>query len=260
MNLAQKIKLLRSQRDWTQEDLAKISGISLQSIKLYETNKHNGITTTNLKKLSKAFDIDLDFFLNESSPITDKKFANSSPIVRQSQNLSSSQNNLSSSAVNMSSISQNQSNTTDLTISQKEQLQDEQIYITSLTSAVGAGESVDIDGIEVFDSDILIPFSKILFKTPPNYAKLRCMRVDGYSMMPMLYPDSWVIAEISSEFQGDGLYIINFSGNFMVKMVQKSPSGALDIISINKDYKSYTIGEDDDTEIRIIGKVLRCVI
>lgn len=86
------------------------------------------------------------------------------------------------------------------------------------------------------------------------------MRVDGYSMMPMLYPDSWVIAEISKEFQGDGLYVVNFSGNFMVKVVQKSPKGVLDIISINKDYKSYTIGEDDDREIQIAGKVLRCVI
>lgn len=119
---------------------------------------------------------------------------------------------------------------------------------------------MDIEGIEVFDSDILIPFSKLLFKTPPNYAKLRCMQVSGYSMVPMLFPDSWVIAEISQEFAGDGLYIINYCGNFMVKLLQKSPNGVLHIKSVNKDYESYDIGLDDDVQVYIVGKVLRCVI
>lgn len=248
MELSQRLKELRTLKGWTQSDLAKYSGVSIDSIKGYEIGKTKNITIENLKKISSAFNLTPNNFYTEflSTNMSTKNKNSVDQYVDQSQNPVPQ--------------SQKQPNTTDLTISQQEQLQDEQIYITSLTSAVGAGESVDIDGIEVFDSDILIPFSKILFKTPPNYAKLRCMRVDGYSMMPMLYPDSWVIAEISSEFQGDGLYIINFSGNFMVKMVQKSPSGALDIISINKDYKSYTIGEDDDTEILIIGKVLRCVI
>ncbi|WP_141070578.1 helix-turn-helix domain-containing protein, partial [Campylobacter fetus] len=96
MNLAQKIKLLRSEKSWTQEDLAKNSGVSLQSIKLYETGKNNGSTIAILKKFATAFNVNLDFFLNDdfsssmSSPKNKKKFANSSPIVRQSQNLSPS--------------------------------------------------------------------------------------------------------------------------------------------------------------------------
>ena len=79
MNLAQNIKLLRSDFGWTQEDLAKQSGISLQSIKRYETDKSDGITTTNLRKLANAFGVEVGIFLkNESSPI-------SSPMVRQCQ-------------------------------------------------------------------------------------------------------------------------------------------------------------------------------
>ena len=86
------------------------------------------------------------------------------------------------------------------------------------------------------------------------------MQVEGYSMVPMLYHDSWVIADVTAGFEGDGLYIINFCGNFMVKLLQMSPDGVLHIISINKDYQSYEIDEDSNVEVYIVGKVLRCVI
>ena len=45
MDLAQKIKFLRSENGWTQEDLANKSGVSIQSIKRYETNMGGNITT-----------------------------------------------------------------------------------------------------------------------------------------------------------------------------------------------------------------------
>ena len=145
--------------------------------------------------------------------------------------------------------------------SQLEQIKNDQIYIRQLSSSVGAGESVDIDGIEIYDTDILVPFSQMLFKVhPKNTDRVRCMKVDGYSMVPMLFPDSWVIADVTASFAGDGLYIINYCGNFMVKLLQKSPNGVLHIKSVNKDYESYDIGPDDDVQVYIVGKVLRCVI
>ncbi|WP_024305520.1 helix-turn-helix domain-containing protein, partial [Campylobacter fetus] len=64
MNLAQKIKLLRSEKDWTQYDLAQNSGVSLQSIKMYEAGKNKGITTTILKKIANAFNVNVEFFLD----------------------------------------------------------------------------------------------------------------------------------------------------------------------------------------------------
>jgi putative transcriptional regulator len=136
-----------------------------------------------------------------------------------------------------------------------------QIHIIKLSSNVGAGESVEINGVEIYDTDVLVPFSQMLFKTRITHPdRLRCMRVDGYSMAPMLYPDSWVVADVTAKFEGDGLYIIDLSGNFMVKLLQLAPDGTLEIISVNKDYKSYEIHKDDNIEVRIIGKVLRCVI
>ncbi|WP_349252810.1 S24 family peptidase, partial [Campylobacter gastrosuis] len=216
-------------------------------IKKYEAGSVENFTYENLKKISSAFNVTPSDFLDEflSANVSDNHKKNVRQCVSQSQNLS----------VNVSP------NPISLKKSQLEQIKNDQIYIRELSSKVGAGESVDVDGIEIYDTDILVPFSAKLFKVrPQNTNNIRCMRVDGYSMIPMLYPDSWVIADVTARFSGDGLYIINFCGSFMVKLLQKAPNGTLYIKSVNKDYQSYEIGPDDQTEVYIVGKVLRCVI
>lgn len=244
MDLAQKIKFLRSENGWTQEDLANKSGVSIQSIKRYETNMGGNITTSNLEKIAKVFNVQTSYFLKDNNGSLEVRKSDEN-LVRKSfvspENLSISPTNLKNSQI--------------------QQLKEDQILICELSSKVGAGESVDINGIEVYDTTKLVPFSQMLFKTRlKNTNNLRCMQVEGYSMVPMLYPDSWVIADVTARFEGDGLYIINFCGNFMVKLLQKSPDGVLHIISINKDYQSYEIDEDSNVEVYIVGKVLRCVI
>ncbi|MBE2985525.1 helix-turn-helix domain-containing protein [Campylobacter sp. RM12920] len=247
MELSQRLKELRAQKGWTQSDLAKMSSVSIDSIKGYEMGKTKNITIENLKKIASAFNLNPNNFYTEilstNLSTKNKNFVDQS--VDQSKKLS----------VNMSN---NPSNLKKLQI---EQIESDQIYIRQLSSSVGAGESVEINGIEIYDTDILIPFSQMLFKVrPKNTEHVRCMRVDGYSMAPMLFPDSWVIADVTAKFTGDGLYIINYCDNFMVKLLQKAPDGTLSIISTNKDYKSYEIGPDDEAEVYIVGKVLRCVI
>lgn len=244
MDLAQKIKFLRSENGWTQEDLANKSGVSIQSIKRYETNMGGNITTSNLEKIAKVFNVQTSYFLKDNNGSLEVRKSDEN-LVRKSfvspENLSISPTNLKNSQI--------------------QQLKEDQILICELSSKVGAGESVDINGIEVYDTTKLVPFSQMLFKTRlKNTNNLRCMQVEGDSMVPMLYPDSWVIADVTARFEGDGLYIINFCGNFMVKLLQKSPDGVLHIISINKDYQSYEIDEDSNVEVYIVGKVLRCVI
>ncbi|WP_298957387.1 LexA family transcriptional regulator [uncultured Campylobacter sp.] len=228
MDLAQKIKLLRSERSWTQEELAKRSGVSIQSIKRYETGIGENITTSNLEKIAKVFNVKKSYFLNddESSLVVRKSFVSPANLKK----------------------------------SQKEQIAEDQIFIRKLSSAVGAGESVDIEGVEVYDTDVLVPFSRMLFNLPVNEHNIRCLKVVGYSMIPMLYPDSWVIARMGPSFDGDGLYIIDFGGNFMVKLLQKHPNGTLFVNSVNQEYRSYEIGPNDEIRVQIVGKVLRCVI
>ena len=236
MELSLRMKEYRDYYGWTQSDLSEKSGISISTIKKYEAGAVENFTYENLKKISSAFNVSPSDFLDEFLSV----------------NVSDNRKKMS---VNVSDKSINLKN------SQLEQIKNDQIYIRQLSSSVGAGESVDIDGIEIYDTDILVPFSQMLFKVrPKNTDRVRCMKVDGYSMVPMLFPDSWVIADVTASFAGDGLYIINYCGNFMVKPLQKSPNGVLHIKSVNKDYESYDIGPDDDVQVYIVGKVLRCVI
>ena len=244
MELSTRMKQYRELYGWTQDDLANASGLSLSSIKKYEANISENFTFDNLKKISAAFNVTPSDFINDELSV-DLSVNKPKENVRQSTNLS----------VNMSD------NLSNLKKTEVDQISRDQILIRKLSSAVGAGESVDINGVEVYDTDVLVPFSQMLFKVrPKKIDRIRCMQVDGYSMVPMLFPDSWVIADVTAKFEGDGLYIINYCDNFMVKLLQKSPDGTLHIKSVNKDYESYDIGPDDDAQVYIVGKVLRCVI
>ena len=239
MTLFENIKALRVEKDWTQGDLAKFAGVSLETIKRYENGKTNP-TNDNLSKIANALGVEIKNLYDGASP---------SVSLSQKNNMSLSAKKVSPSLSNLKKTEE------------ADQVSYDQILIRKLSSAVGAGESVDINGVEVYDTDILVPFSQMLFKVRPKKAdRIRCMQVDGYSMVPMLFPDSWVIADVTAKFEGDGLYIINYCDNFMVKLLQKSPDGTLHIKSVNKDYESYDIGPDDDAQVYIVGKVLRCVI
>ena len=207
MELSTRMKQYRELYGWTQDDLANASGLSLSSIKKYEANISENFTFDNLKKISAAFNVTPSDFINDELSV-DLSVNKSKKNVRQSTNLS----------VNMSD------NLSNLKKTEADQISHDQILIRKLSSAVGAGESVDINGVEVYDTDILVPFSQMLFKVrPKKIDRIRCMQVDGYSMVPMLFPDSWVIADVTAKFEGDGLYIINYCDNFMVKLLQKSP-------------------------------------
>lgn len=239
MTLFENIKALRVEKDWTQGDLAKFAGVSIETIKRYENGKTNP-TNDNLSKIANALGVEIKNLYDGASP---------SVSLSQKNNMSLSAKKVSPSLSNLKKTEE------------ADQVSYDQILIRKLSSAVGAGESVDINGVEVYDTDILVPFSQMLFKVRPKKAdRIRCMQVDGYSMVPMLFPDSWVIADVTAKFEGDGLYIINYCDNFMVKLLQKSPNGTLHIKSVNKDYESYDIGPDDDAQVYIVGKVLRCVI
>ena len=239
MTLFENIKALRVEKDWTQGDLAKFAGVSIETIKRYENGKTNP-TNDNLSKIANALGVEIKNLYDGASP---------SVSLSQKNNMSLSVKKVSPSLSNLKKTEE------------ADQVSNDQILIRKLSSAVGAGESVDINGVEVYDTDILVPFSQMLFKVRPKKAdRIRCMQVDGYSMVPMLFPDSWVIADVTAKFEGDGLYIINYCDNFMVKLLQKSPDGTLHIKSVNKDYESYDIGPDDDAQVYIVDKVLRCVI
>jgi len=135
------------------------------------------------------------------------------------------------------------------------------IPIISLKASAGSAGN-QLDSIDLFDeTGEKLEVSKVLFKTPPK-GTIRAMQVDGYSMIPMLYPDSWILFDESTEYKGDGLYVINWSNILMVKLLQVDLKyGKLKIISKNPDYESWELDlNEDQRTFTIIGKVIRCII
>ena len=242
MGIGQKIRFFREERNLTQQELANLAGVSDKTIQRYEKSNDENLTTNVIKKIAKGLNLDIDALTQQGIKLG----------VSQSVPLSTLQFKKEVS-LNTKILSPN--------TSKLKEAETDQIFIRKLSSSVGAGESVDINGIEIYDTDVLVPFSRMLFKVcPKNTSRIRCMPVEGYSMVPMLYPDSWVIADVTAKFEGDGLYIVNYCDHFMVKLLQKSPDGVLHIKSVNKEYDSYEIGPDSDLQVYIVGKVLRCVI
>jgi len=133
-----------------------------------------------------------------------------------------------------------------------------QVEVMSVKASAGAGsELIELDS---FSTGKTAMIDNMFFKTTPR-TDLKCMQVDGYSMLPMLSHDSWVIYREVDDFETDGLYIINYDNQLMVKMVQINfAQNKLDIVSLNKEYKSYSIDKYDQTSCRIVGRVLRSIV
>lgn len=91
---------------------------------------------------------------------------------------------------------------------------------TSVKASAGGGN--EIDDIKAYETGKLMPISRAFFKTPPK-KELNAIEISGESMMPMLHDGDWVIFCDDGEFRGDGLYVVNFSGQLMAKVLQLSP-------------------------------------
>ena len=67
MNFAQKLKDLRKEKNLTQEELAKKSGISIKSISRYELGETLPRTKKYYEKIANALDVDTDYFLSQEA-------------------------------------------------------------------------------------------------------------------------------------------------------------------------------------------------
>ena len=241
MNLAQKIKLLRSKKDWTQYDLAQNSGVSLQSIKMYEAGKNKGITTTILKKIANALNVNVEFFLDSefgssiSSSISSSKNKKLSSIVRQSSdNLSVNRKNLKKSH---DSILIN--------------IKDDTVYVPFFKDgAVSAGF-----GTQDFGNDCdFLPFKKqdlrLMFGAHST-AHIGVIPCIGNSMQPTIEEGELIVFQCDGSQNEGAIYVIRFEGELFVKRLKKRP---LQLVSDNKDYEP--IEPQADQELEIIGRVI----
>lgn len=65
MRLASQVRAIRVQRNWTQEDLARASGLSQAKISSIEGGAFESLTLNTLRKLARAFDVHLSAQFND---------------------------------------------------------------------------------------------------------------------------------------------------------------------------------------------------
>ncbi|MCI6988822.1 MAG: S24 family peptidase [Campylobacter sp.] len=78
-------------------------------------------------------------------------------------------------------------------------------------------------------------------------------------MQPRLSSGDWVIIDISSKFNGDDLYVINFRNIFMAKMLQIKPNGNFFIKSLNPAFDSFEITEETQEFFDVVGRVVKTI-
>jgi phage repressor protein C with HTH and peptisase S24 domain len=133
--------------------------------------------------------------------------------------------------------------------------------ITIISHKASAGTTSDMYDIQVFDTNKTVAISQFYFKTLQNAENLRAAQVENYSMVPMLFPDSWIIFDITkNKFEGDGLYVFNYQNILMVKLMQLTPEGKLKIISRNPNYDSWEISNNDNSVFKVFGRVVKTIL
>ena len=139
---------------------------------------------------------------------------------------------------------------------------DADLYFIRKTTSVkaSAGGGNELEGVRSYQTGELMPIAKAFFKVPPG-KNLGSMEVEGESMMPMLRSGDWVIFREDGAFTGDGLYVVNFSDQLMVKILQLTPRGMLKIISVNPNFQSYEVDLNETQEFfKIVGKVVKSIV
>jgi phage repressor protein C with HTH and peptisase S24 domain len=134
------------------------------------------------------------------------------------------------------------------------------IRIPKLSVTASCGGGSNLESIDTFEENGVMEIDADTLKVTISKG-LRSIKVAGYSMVPMLFPDSWVIFDQSGEYKGEGLYVLNWDNTLMVKLLQLTPHGQMRIISANKEYESYTIDRNNDSQLifYIVGKVVRII-
>lgn len=241
MDLAQKIKFLRSENGWTQEDLANKSGVSIQSIKRYETNMGGNITTSNLEKIAKVFNIQTSYFLKDNNGSLEVRKSDEN-LVRKSfvspENLSISPTNLKNSQKNIKTIS---------------------IPYFEDTYASAGGGMINYDEAPVimdFDEDFLRMFLRI----SGSIKGIHIINARGDSMEPTITSGELLFINPMQNENGiisGCIYIINYDGDLYVKRIEKNPTTkAITLFSDNKKYEPIIIQKQDLECCHIMGRVV----
>ncbi|ECQ5413862.1 helix-turn-helix domain-containing protein [Campylobacter jejuni] len=222
MNISQKIKNAREAKNLTQLELAKSSGVSLDSIKRYETKESN-ITIHNLIKIAKVLDIDLNYFAN---------------VPKLSLSLSSK-------------MSLSQDKYVPKLENQQEALNDDMInipFFENVRASAGSGAYNDEESTQALG--LSKSFLRECFGLY-SFINLSVILGQGDSMTPTLPENCYLLIQQGEVAEGE-ICVTRIEDELYVKRLQKRPK--LKLLSDNKAYEPINLeGENFEILGRVVG-------
>ncbi|EDP6820457.1 helix-turn-helix domain-containing protein [Campylobacter jejuni] len=222
MNISQKIKNAREAKNLTQLELAKSSGVSLDSIKRYETKESN-ITIHNLIKIAKVLDIDLNYFAN---------------VPKLSLSLSSK-------------MSLSQDKYVPKLENQQETLNDDMInipFFENVRASAGSGAYNDEESTQTLG--LSKSFLRECFGLY-SFINLSVILGQGDSMAPTLPENCYLLIQQGEVAEGE-ICVTRIEDELYVKRLQKRPK--LKLLSDNKAYEPIDLeGENFEILGRVVG-------
>jgi phage repressor protein C with HTH and peptisase S24 domain/DNA-binding Xre family transcriptional regulator len=250
-DLILKLKAAREEKGLTQIELAEKSGVSIQSIKRYETKCEN-LTVGTLRKIADALNVDISYFFDTGL----KKMS-----LNQSHNLSlNTQNIVPNVSLNLPNVFKNI--TTD---SFSAQNYDENaldlpntimvpVYDEIMASA-GSGRYNDDETAKYMP--IKRAFLRDFFNIT-NFINISIISVTGDSMQPSI-PEKCYLLVCKMDVRDGQICVARVEGELYVKRLQKRPR--LRLLSDNKSYEPININEGMDFAIiGVVAGVLKSII
>ncbi|EAH8339842.1 helix-turn-helix domain-containing protein [Campylobacter jejuni] len=216
------MKNAREAKNLTQLELAKSSGVSLDSIKRYETKESN-ITIHNLIKIAKVLDIDLNYFAN---------------VPKLSLSLSSK-------------MSLSQDKYVPKLENQQETLNDDMInipFFENVRASAGSGAYNDEESTQALG--LSKSFLRECFGLY-SFINLSVILGQGDSMTPTLPENCYLLIQQGEVAEGE-ICVTRIEDELYVKRLQKRPK--LKLLSDNKAYEPINLeGENFEILGRVVG-------
>lgn len=242
MNLSERLKELRSNKQWTQGDLAKYSGVSLDSIKGYESGKTKNITVENLQKIAIAFGLSVNNFYSKHLSLS------------QNSKMSPSQSDF----VPKLSLSGNNLKESDKSRDNEEENEIVAIPYFEDTYA-SAGDGV----INYDEAPTTLDFNEIFLRgflgIRGDLGRIHIINARGDSMQPTIDNGEllFVRAADSDGVTSGNVYVINYCGDVFVKRLEKNPiTRAITLFSDNEKYEPIVIDGENLENCNIVGRVV----
>jgi len=223
--LNERLKELRQIGNLSQEEMAKILEITLQTYNRYEKG-HRIPDAEILNRLVQSFGVNLNWLITGEGEMFIHK--DTSPPQENAKEV--------------------------LSLSNSEYIGEDYILIPMVDGAISAGNG--LAPIEYSEIEIKLAFRKDWLQRKGDYRKMSLIRVEGDSMEPTLFSGDIVLVDGNKSYVdlNGGIYAIYVNDAIMIKRIQLLfNEKKLKIISDNSKYEPIVVSPDD---IHVIGKII----